>query len=166
MIRLEKFEKTDYDRLIGWVDSEEFMVVFSGPAFRFPITHEQLNEYIKPSNRAIFKVVETQTGSVIGHAELNNIDLLNRSARICRVLVGDQNNRNKGYGKAIIRALVNYGFNELKLHRIDLGVYDFNHQSIKCYKDCGFEIEGLMRDSMRVGNTYWSTYNMSIINVI
>ncbi len=164
MIRLEKFEKNDFNRLINWIDSEESMVLFSGPIFDYPITHVQLDEYINTDNRLTFRVVDINSSKIIGHAELNNIDLINKNARISRVLVGDKQDRNKGYGKAIINELVNMGFKELKLHRLDLAVYDFNKQAIKCYVDCGFEIEGLFKDNKKVGNKYWSTYNMSIIN--
>lgn len=164
MITLEQFDKSDYDRLINWIDSEESMILFSGPIFTYPITHDQLDHYIAAENRLVFKVIDLATNEIIGHAELNNIDKRNLSARICRVLIGDVNKRNKGLGKAVIQALVSKGFKELKLHRLDLGVYDFNDQAIKCYKDCGFEIEGLLRDKIKVDDQYWSTYNMSIIN--
>lgn len=70
----------------------------------------------------------------------------------------------KGFGKTIIQELIRIGFEDLKLHRLDLGVYDFNEQAIKCYKDCGLEIEGLFKENSKIGNEYWSTYNMSIIN--
>ena len=46
MIHLEKFEKTDYKRLINWIDSEELMVIFSGQIFDFPITNSQLDRYL------------------------------------------------------------------------------------------------------------------------
>ena len=164
MIRLEKFERSDFGRLISWIESEESMVQFSGPIFRFPLTEDQLEKYINSNNRLVFKAIHIETGNVVGHAELNNIDHLHKSARICRVLVGETSERNKGLGKAIIKELVRIGFEELKLHRLDLGVYDFNKQAIKCYQDCGFEIEGLMRDSSRVGDVYWSSYNMSLLN--
>lgn len=166
MIRLEKFEKQDYDRLISWVVSEEFMIQFSGPAFEYPLTHEQLDSYTSAKNRLVFRVVDCESGKVIGHAEINNIDLRHKSARLCRILIGDPGCRNKGYGKLLIKELVRIGFSELKLHRLDLGVFDFNTQAIKCYKDCGFEIEGLMRDTARIGNKYWSLYNMSILSDI
>jgi len=164
MIRLERFTADDFDTLIGWIGSEEDMIRFSGPAFTFPVTHEQLYGYISGKNRIVFKVVDETTGQTIGHAELNAIDQNNRNARICRILVGKTDQRNKGYGEAIIRALVRYGFETLGLHRLDLGVYDFNTQAIKCYQKCGFEIEGLMRENAKVGNVYWSTYNMSLLN--
>lgn len=164
MIRLGKFECSDFDRLISWIDSEESMVQFSGPIFRYPLDHAQLEKYINANNRMVFKVIDTATNKVIGHAELNNIDHQHKNARICRVLIGESGERNKGYGKAIIKELVRIGFDELKLHRLDLGVYDFNKQAIKCYQDCGFEIDGLMKDTSRVGDVYWSSYNMSILN--
>lgn len=166
MIIFEKFEEKDFDRLIDWISTEEEMIQFSGPVFRFPITHAQLEEYISNENRLAFRIKNLETKSIIGHAELNDIDKLNKSARICRVLIGDPNGRNNGYGKQIIKELIQIGFKDLELHRIDLGVYDFNKQAIKCYKDCGFEIEGLMKENNKVGNEYWSTYNMSILNPV
>jgi RimJ/RimL family protein N-acetyltransferase len=164
MIRLEKFNKQDYDRLISWAISEEFMIQFSGPLFNYPLTHEELDFYSSAKNRLIFRVVDCESGNVIGHAEINNIDHINKNARLCRILVGDPECRNKGFGKLIIKELVRIGFSELRLHRLDLGVFDFNSQAIKCYKDCGFEIEGLLRDTTRIGDEYWSIYNMSILS--
>jgi RimJ/RimL family protein N-acetyltransferase len=164
MIRLEKFEQSDYNRLIGWVDSESSLFQFSGPLFSFPLTREQLDAYVRPDNRLVFKVIDIDTEEVIGHAELNNIDTRSRNARICRVLVGRNELRNKGYGKAIIKELIRIGFEEMNLHRLDLAVYDFNHGAIKCYQHCGLEIEGHLRDTTRVGDVYWSSYAMSILN--
>jgi RimJ/RimL family protein N-acetyltransferase len=164
MIRLEKFDNTDFDRFISWIDSEESMIQFSGPVFNYPVTYEQLEKYINTENRLVYKVLDRVTREIVGHAELNNIDNKNNSARICRILIGNKKNRNKGYGKAIIKELVRIGFNDLKLHRLDLGVFDFNDPAIKCYKDCGFEIEGLFKENSKVGSEYWSTYNMSILN--
>jgi len=164
MVRLEKFERSDFDQLISWIDSEESMIQFSGTIFKYPIDCEQLEKYISADNRLVYKVIDIETNNVIGHAELNNINHQHKNARICRILVGETSERNKGYGKAIIKELVRFGFEELKLHRLDLGVYNFNKQAIKCYQDCGFEIEGLMRENTMVGNEYWSSFNMSILN--
>ena len=164
MIKLKPVTNSDYDRLINWIDSEHLMHVFSATIFNYPITHAQLDEYLKEPNRIVYKVIDINSNEIIGHAELNNINKSNKSARICRVLVGDKNERNKGFGKLIINELVRIGFEEMKLHRIDLGVYDFNRNAIKCYKNCGFEIEGLLKENTKIGNQYWSTYNMSILN--
>ncbi len=164
MICLEEFQTCDFDRLINWVESEELMVQFGGPAFTYPITHDQLNELMNDKKRKMYRVKDLESGEIIGHAEIGKIDYKNRSARLGRILIGDKNCRGQGYGRQLILKLVETGFNDMKLHRLDLGVYDFNTPAIKCYKSCGFEIEGLLKDSTRFRDTYWSAYNMSIIN--
>lgn len=163
MIRLESFTKADFDRFINWIDNENFMYQFAGPIFMFPLTHQQLDAYITENNRKIYRVIETVSNKIIGHAEINKIDSKNKSARLCRILIADKKDRNKGYGKLIITELLNIGFEELKLHRIDLGVFDFNKSAIKCYEHCGFKKEGLLRDSFVIGNDFHSVYNMSIL---
>lgn len=164
MIILKPFTPLDYDRLINWINSEQLMYIFSATIFKYPINHQQLDNYTKALNRKTYKVIDTISRNVIGHAELNNIDKRNKSARICRVLVGNKNKRNKGFGKLIINELVRISFEEMNLHRIDLGVYDFNKSAIKCYQNCGFKIEGLLVENTKIKDDYWSTYNMSIIN--
>lgn len=86
MINLEKFKEADFNRLINWVDSEESMIQFSGPIFDYPITHSQLDIYVNTKNRLVYKVIDADSEEVIGHAELNNIDYKNNSAKICRIL--------------------------------------------------------------------------------
>lgn len=108
-------------------------------------------------------MINTETGKVIGHGEINRIDLRNKNARLCRILIADENDRNNGFGTAIINELLSIGFEDLNLHRIDLGVFEFNKSAIKCYEKCGFKIEGLLRDSFVIGNKFLSVYNMTIL---
>jgi RimJ/RimL family protein N-acetyltransferase len=99
----------------------------------------------------------------VGHVSLGSISRKNRSARISRVLVGDTAQKGRGLCTAMIKALLRIGFEELKLHRISLGVYDFNHGAIRCYEKCGFVREGVQRDIMRYEDHYWSLLEMSIL---
>jgi hypothetical protein len=46
MVKLEGFDTNDFQQLINWVDTEEFLVQFGGPVFSFPLTIDQLDEYI------------------------------------------------------------------------------------------------------------------------
>ncbi len=163
MIRLEKFTNKDFDRFISWIDNEKFMYQFAGPIFTFPITGSQLIDYISDSNRKVYRVINQKTGKVIGHGEINRINERNKNARLCRILIADKNDRNNGFGTMIIKELLKIGFGELKLHRIDLGAFEFNKSAIKCYEKCGFKIEGLLRDSFVIDNQFYSVYNMSIL---
>ena len=167
-IALRSFERSDSARLIGWIKSPEFLVQWAGPTFSHPLDEAQLEEYLKGSEgdqprRRIFKAVEANTNEVVGHIDLDHIDLQNKSARICRVLVGEHSARGKGIGTQLVDKILEIGFEQLGLHRIELAVFDFNEAAIRCYEKCGFVKEGLLRDARRVGNVYWSLYIMSIL---
>jgi len=62
-----------------------------------------------------------------------------------------------------VRGVLEIGFDELGLHRIDLLVFDFNRGAIKCYEKAGFIKEGHIREARKNGNEYWSLYQMSIL---
>ena len=167
-VLLKEFQSEDYERLISWVESPEFLLQWAGSIFQYPLTVEQLDSYrsvmlkVKPT-RKIYSVFEAETNNHVGHIELNNIDLVNNSARMGRVLIGDKNTKGKGYGKEIVKAILKIGFEELKLHRIDLGVFDFNTAAIKCYESVGFTHEGVSRESRKMGNEYWNLLQMSML---
>jgi RimJ/RimL family protein N-acetyltransferase len=56
-----------------------------------------------------------------------------------------------------------FGFEELGLHRISLGVFDFNERAIQSYERIGFTREGLLRDVRLVDGQYWSLIEMSML---
>jgi RimJ/RimL family protein N-acetyltransferase len=169
MIRLEYFTKEDFAQLIRWISTEELLTNWSGSLFRFPLTDDSLDWYLEDTNdlrksdALIYKAIDGETGEVIGHISLGGISRKNRSARISRVLVGDNAQRGKGICTEMIREVVRIGFEELNLHRISLGVYDFNHSAIRCYEKAGFVKEGVQRDILLHKNEFWSLLEMSIL---
>ncbi|MEB9981826.1 GNAT family protein, partial [Bacillus cereus] len=145
VIKLESFKKSDFKQLINWINSEEFLIQWSGNAFTFPLDEQQLEKYIESANTLAFKVVDEETSDVIGHISLGQIDNINKSARIGKVLVGNTKMRGRSIGKHMMKAVLHIAFDELKLHRVTLGVYDFNTSAISCYEKIGFVKEGLLR---------------------
>jgi len=167
-IELKPFEKNDFSRLIDWIKTPEFLLQWAGPIFSFPLDESQLDIYLKgsqenPPLRRIYKVINTSDRRVIGHIELNGIDLRNKAATLCRVLVGDRSLRGKGIAPQMLKELLEVGFSQFGLHRIDLLVFDFNQAAIRCYEKVGFRKEGHIREARKIGNEYWSLYQMSIL---
>lgn len=78
MIRLEPFETNDIPLLISWVDTQEMLLQFSGPVFRFPLTEEQLLENLRAVDRKAFRMIETSSNERIGYCELASINLEQR----------------------------------------------------------------------------------------
>ncbi|MCU5376021.1 GNAT family N-acetyltransferase [Bacillus cereus] len=163
LIKLEPFKRSDFKQLIGWIDSEEFLIRWSGKAFSYPLNEQQLEKYIESVNTLAFKVIDEESKKVIGHISLGQIDNINKSARIGKVLVGDKEMRGRSIGKHMMKAVLQIAFEELKLHRVTLGVYDFNMSAISCYEKIGFVKEGLLRESKKVGETYWNLWEMSML---
>ncbi len=164
MIRLEQFTEANFEQFISWIDTEKFMYQFGGALFTYPVTVEQLNNYIADSTHRIYRVVDTATDKVIGHGDISHLNVKNKSARLCRILIANEQDRSMGYGKQLIRALLKICFGELALHRVDLGVFEFNKAAIRCYQSCGFRIEGTLRESFIINDDYYSVHNMSILD--
>lgn len=170
MIKLEYFSKEDFPLLIEWINSEHLMTNWAGSLFKYPLTESSLDWYIEDTNNIdssdafIYKAVSIETGQTVGHISLGSISPRNRSGRISRVLVGNTSERGKGICTGMISEVLRIGFEDMKLHRISLGVYDFNRAAIRCYEKCGFKKEGLMRDILKYeDDKYWSLLEMSIL---
>lgn len=163
---LVPFTEDDFDRLIGWVGSAEEMMRWTADAFAYPLTRERLRRHLRESAasgvRRIYKAVDAESGQVTGHIELGAIDPRNRSLRLARVLV-DPARRGRGVGEAMVRAALGVAFGEMGMHRVELGVFDFNAGAIACYERAGFRRDGVRRESLSTPGGYWSEVIMSIL---
>ena len=165
MIELTPFERSDFERLVGWMPTADSFMQWTGLVFTFPLSQDQLEKHLSyaekhPNKRKIWKAVKCD--KVVGHIELDNIYDHDRKASLCRVLV-DPDRRGEGLGREMVLQVLRYGFEELNLHRIALGVWDFNTDAIQCYKACGFIREGVQRESRRMGEDWWNNVQMSIL---
>jgi RimJ/RimL family protein N-acetyltransferase len=168
MIELHYFTEADFDQLIDWFDSKKEYIQWGGGGFGYPLTHEKLQSHIEGANKEgskklIYKAVAEKSGKVVGHISLESIDRQNRSARVCRVLIGDESMRGKGAGEALMKEILQVAFKQHHLHRVSLGVYDFNDSAIRCYEKAGFQKEGLKRDVQKYEDEYWNLWEMSIL---
>lgn len=168
MIELKFFERSNFQQLINWIETQEFLLQWGGPNFSFPLDEQQLETYLKDANKDnsntfVYSVIEKETGKVIGHVSLGNVDRKNKSARVGKVLVGDKSVRGKGIGQQVMTEILKVAFDVLRLHRVSLGVFDFNSSAIACYEKSGFVKEGLLRDARKIGDEYWGLWEMSIL---
>ena len=159
MIRLKNFEEKDYDQLISWVESEEALMQFAGPAFTFPLTHEQLRFSLSDSKRIAFKVVEVPGDISIGHAE---IYLADSTAYLGRILIGLKHLRGTGIGQKIVKQLLEYTFITLSRDKVELNVFEWNISAIKCYEKAGFTINPDKKAARKVNDQTWIAINMNI----
>ncbi|TMW70305.1 GNAT family N-acetyltransferase [Alteribacter natronophilus] len=169
MIRLDFFTENDFEQLMGWVNdtSERFFMQWSGPTFTYPLTCEQLKDYIKNADPPeggdrIYKAVHQPSGETIGHLAIRKIDRFHNSARLGKVLIAPEW-RGMGLAVPMIEKALTEAFETEHLHRLALGVFSFNRPAYRLYRKVGFREEGYFRDFRRVGDEYWDMYEMSML---
>lgn len=159
MISLEKFTAADFEVFKSWITNIEELFQFAGPVFTYPVTDEQLNNYLHLKDIQPFKIILTETNKTIGHCEFN---YQQETPRLSRILVGDKNMRSKGLGKEIVLKMAEKLFENPNTTKLDLNVFDWNKAAIKCYENAGFVINNIKTPDLKVGNEIWKRVNMAL----
>jgi len=92
-------------------------------------------------------------GSVIGEATFSSIRWFNRKAQLSLYIIPSE--RNRGIGTKTLKSLIETGFNELDLHRLEAEVYEYNKPSLKLVKHFGFSEEGRFREAKFYNGKYY-----------
>lgn len=100
---------------------------------------ENIN-YIRPSTDLIPEYLEMVNDIENVARFIGNIEFFNRGDDSAEWgIVITEKMQDKGYGKEALKRSVEYGFNDLGLSRIFLGVYADNPRAIHVYEQCGFK---------------------------
>jgi [ribosomal protein S5]-alanine N-acetyltransferase len=103
------------------------------------------------SNSQLFAVFLKSDGRAIGSIRLFEIHAIHKRAELS-LLFYDKREWGKGYGTESVKAIVEYGFRDLGLHRIVADYYATNKGSATMFSKAGFEIEGIFKDHFYVGD--------------
>ncbi|MBV7334263.1 GNAT family N-acetyltransferase [Chloroflexi bacterium TSY] len=135
---------TDDESTIKQWRSDFALKRLTGPGAYLPSRSEQIN--IASSDSHIpFGIVLIETDRLIGEISLSHIDWSNRVAEL-GISIGEKECQGKGLGTEALELFIEYSFRELNLHRIELGVVDYNIRAIKSYEKLGFQLEGRLRE--------------------
>lgn len=102
------------------------------------------------------------TGKMIGTCGFARLDLPNRVGEIGYVLNPDF--RAQGIAVEAARAVIDFGFKNLALHRIEARFMQGNDASRRVMEKLGMSFEGFARDSMFVKGAYRTVGTCSLIN--
>jgi len=110
-----------------------------------------------------YAIVLLDGDRLIGNISLFDENAVNRTATL-GLFIGDEENRNKGYGAEAIRLLLSYGFKTLNLLNVMLTVNSDNLRAIACYKKVGFRDIGRRRNAVYKEGRYVDLNYMDILN--
>lgn len=160
--RLRTLERDDLPHFVRWINDPEtrrFMVA------RYPLSLVEEEKwwegFLERKNDHIF-AIEAQDGTYIGNIGLHDLDWENRRAQL-GIIIGEKAYWGKGYGSDAIRAMIGWAFNYLNLNRISLSVYAYNERAIRCYRKCGFQHEGTMRQARYTDGQYHDELVMGVL---
>lgn len=128
------------------------------------LTLEKEKEYIKNSladKKRMNWAIYTKDGAHIGNTGLHDIDKKNLKA-VWGIFIGDKNYWGQGLGTDTLRTVLEYCFKKLKLNRVELGVFKFNPRGQRCYKKCGFRVEGVKKQAIKKNGKFIDDIIMGI----
>ena len=161
-IRLRAIERSDIPAFVRWFNDPEVRQYL---AVYMPMSQAQEERWfeaqLEQRDRFIFGI-ETLDGKLIGNLGLINIDWKNSQA-VLGIVLGEKEYWGQGYGTDAIRALLSFAFTKMNLNRIRLSVFDYNERAQRCYRKCGFQLEGRLRQAHFSDGRYHDELVMGIL---
>ena len=164
-MELTSFRRANVRELLSWFANEAELIQWAGPSFAWPLTAEQFTQRLQAAESdppTLYPLGLYGGDALVGYCELSDPCWTAGSAKLSRVAI-HPDRRGQGLGLFMVRRALAFGFEQLRLHRVGLGVFDFNTAAVRCYERAGFTHEGTLRDSARVGNERWNCHIMSIL---
>lgn len=164
LVRLRALEPSDAERAFKWINDREVTQYLMA---RYPLSLEAEREWLagaaKPNGFSEVRLaIETKDGVHIGICGLHHARPEDRHAEL-GILIGDKDRQSSGYGTDTVITLVRFAFDQMNLHKVSLGVFEFNDRAIACYRRCGFVEEGRAREEYYQDGRYWDIIHMSVL---
>ena len=149
--------------LYNSLSKEEIMTYFGfdeSSYLRYKEMHEKGVETYRYS-MFYFMLISKETNLPIGDCGFHTWDFRHNRAEVFYNLHNEDDKR-KGYMTEAFGEVLKYGFTELKIHRVEALVADWNTASVKLLQHFDFKKEGTMREDYIVDgkNTDSDCYSM------
>ena len=152
--RLRALEPEDLEILYAWENNESLWQY--GQTLQ-PFSKDVLKKYLSTVHLDIFETkqvrftVETLESPLtpIGLIDLFDFDAQNLRAGI-GILIGEENYRQKGYGKDALATLCSYAFKTLLLNQLYCSVRESNKSAVKLFTSAGFRQTGIRKNWLKL----------------
>ncbi|MGC7872712.1 GNAT family N-acetyltransferase [Desulfosporosinus sp. SYSU MS00001] len=163
---LRKFKYTDdADMLNYWVSDPEIQSLYSEPVYTTKRdVKELLDKYIsfyEKDNYYRWAIILKETDECIGQIAYFLVDNNNHFAEI-EYCIGRGFQR-KGFATEATKAVIQFGFNKMNLHKVQICHKSINIPSRKVIEKCGFVYEGTLRDFFYMDGQYVDRLYYSIL---
>jgi len=151
-VRLEALQaQADLDVMQKWTSHSAAWRLLDAVNTRWRGPKDNAPEAENRAQQFYFRIYPLSGDRPIGQTGLFGIDW---PARLAWLGIGlaDRALWDGGYGVDALQVLLGYGFNQLSLRRILVGVFDYDAHAILAYEQAGFAIEGrVLQEAGRAG---------------
>lgn len=158
---LRRLEEKDASLMLEWMHDDTINCNFQYP-FK-EMTIEKVKNFIEYSfneENQHFAIVD-EKDEYLGTISLKNISYKNGNAEYA--IVTRKNAQGTGVARLATCELLQYAFEELKLHKVYLNVLAENIRARKLYEKCGFMQEGISKEAVKINGKYESLIWYGII---
>jgi len=158
-VRLRPITEADLPNYVRWLNDPEVTQWLTRDA---GTTLEERREWFATLSSREFPPVAIEVdGRHIGGTALHLHD--DGATADFGIFIGEKSCWGRGYGTAATREMLRIGFEERKLHRIELETWAHNVRAQRCYCKCGFRCEGLRRQAQLKGGRWIDVVMMAVL---
>jgi RimJ/RimL family protein N-acetyltransferase len=162
-VRLRPFTQRDLDTLWDMLNEPEGRRL-TGTHQRF--TREASDRWYRSrgqdTDRLDLVIAELDHDRCVGEVALMDLEPTNRGCSF-RIGLTHPDHYGRGYGREATMLVLDHVFDDLRLHRIELDVFAFNHRARRPYHQLGFRGEGLKRDALFQDGRYHDAIQMALL---
>jgi len=163
LVELSPLTNADSEVMLRWINDRDLVLLSS--AFR-PVDEAGHRAWFESIRRrpdvVIFGIRAVEDGQLIGSCQLLGVSSTHRKAEL-QIRIGEAAARGRGYGSEAVELLLDFAFNDLNLHRVELTVIAGNEPAIKTYLAAGFVQEGAQREAAFIDGRYVDLILMAIL---
>ncbi len=158
LVVLRGLEREDLKLMHKWLNDEEIMAwARSQPdnVASMESIEKTYEQDLKGENytRCMYIVVEKKTSKPVGWASIRWSPPTDTTCEI-GLVIAEKQLRGKGLGTEATRVLVNQAFDQLNMHKVELITRPDNKAELKVAKNCGFKLEGRLRETVYFNGKY------------
>lgn len=148
-----------HPRYTGWLNDPDVNRYLET---RFSVQNEQsIREFVagmaSSTDSYLFAIVALDDGVHVGNLKIGPIST-NHSYADVSYFIGDRTRWGKGLATDAIKTSVRIGFDRLKVHRLQAGVYEKNEGSSKALERAGFVLEGRFKQQLKAPDGTWQDH--------
>ena len=164
-VYLRPAERSDLPLFVRWLSDAR---TSRNLALRSPISEAMEERWFddlqdhQGSDRWHFAICLLSDGRAVGALDLHELNLTSGGAGL-GIVIGDPADRSQGYGGDALGALLDFAFDELRLERVWLDVYESNPDARRLYERIGFVREATFRHGMWRGGRFVDVHRLGIL---